>query len=39
MVEEKLRSRFDEYLGKTEVLIYSVLSALLAVTTFCEDWS
>ena len=34
MVEEKLRSRFDEYLGKTEVLIYSLLSALLAVTTF-----
>jgi uncharacterized membrane protein (DUF373 family) len=34
MVDEKLRSRFDEYLGKTEVLIYSVLGALLALTTF-----
>ena len=34
MAEEKLRSRFDEYLGKTEVLIYTLLGALLAVTTF-----
>jgi uncharacterized membrane protein (DUF373 family) len=32
--DEKLRSRFDEYLGKTEVLIYSLLSALLAIATF-----
>jgi hypothetical protein len=33
MVEERLRQRFDEYLGKTEVVVYSILAALLAITT------
>jgi uncharacterized membrane protein (DUF373 family) len=32
MVEDKLRHHFDYYLGKTEVVIYSVLAVLLAVT-------
>jgi hypothetical protein len=32
MVEDKIRRRFDYYLGKTEVVIYSVLAVLLAVT-------
>jgi hypothetical protein len=32
MVEDKLRRHFDYYLGKTEVLIYSILAVLLAVT-------
>ena len=34
MVEERLRRRFDYYLGKTEIVIYSVLALLLAVTAF-----
>src|SRR2546427_3554660 len=34
MVEDKLRRRFDYYLGKTEIVIYSVLAVLLAVTAF-----
>src|SRR6267378_6268698 len=34
MVEDKLRLHFDYYLGKTEVVIYSVLAVLLAVTAF-----
>jgi len=32
MVEDRLRRHFDYYLGKTEVVIYSVLAVLLAVT-------
>src|SRR3979490_1490450 len=32
MVEDKLRRHFDYYLGKTEIVIYSVLAVLLAVT-------
>jgi hypothetical protein len=34
MVEDRLRRRFDYYLGKAEIVIYSVLAALLAVTAF-----
>src|SRR6202046_1252928 len=34
MVEGRLRRRFDYYLGKTEIVIYSVLALLLAVTAF-----
>src|ERR1700691_2544611 len=34
MVEGRLRRRFDYYLGKTEIVIYSVLAVLLAVTAF-----
>jgi uncharacterized membrane protein (DUF373 family) len=34
MVEDRLRRHFDYYLGKTEILIYSVLAVLLAVTAF-----
>jgi len=34
MVEDKLRRHFDYYLGKTEIVIYSVLAVLLAVTAF-----
>jgi uncharacterized membrane protein (DUF373 family) len=34
MVEDRLRRRFDYYLGKTEIVIYSVLALLLAVTAF-----
>src|ERR1700704_4872623 len=32
MVEDRLRRHFDDYLGKIEVVIYSVLAVLLAVT-------
>ena len=32
MVEEKLRVHFGDFLGKAEVLIYSILAALLFVT-------
>jgi hypothetical protein len=32
MVEDRLRRHFDYYLGQTEVVIYSVLAVLLAVT-------
>jgi hypothetical protein len=32
MVEEKLRHSFGDYLGTAEVVIYSVLGALLAIT-------
>jgi hypothetical protein len=32
MVEDRLRHRFDYYLGKTEVVIYSGLAVLLAAT-------
>jgi hypothetical protein len=34
MVEDRLRRHFDDYLGKTEIAIYSVLAVLLAVTAF-----
>lgn len=34
MVEDRLRSHFEHYLGKTEIVIYSVLAVLLAVTAF-----
>jgi len=34
MVEDKLRRHFDYYLGKTEIVIYSILAVLLAVTAF-----
>jgi hypothetical protein len=34
VVEDKLRRHFDYYLGKTEIVIYSVLAVLLAVTAF-----
>ena len=34
MVEVRLRHHFDYYLGKTEIVIYSVLAVLLAVTAF-----
>jgi len=34
MVEDKLRRRFDYYLRKTEIVIYSILAMLLAVTAF-----
>src|SRR5947209_1025068 len=32
MVEDKLRNHFDYFLGKVEVVIYSVLALLLSVT-------
>ncbi len=32
MVEDRLRHHFDYYLGKTEVVVYSVLALLLAIT-------
>jgi hypothetical protein len=32
MVEDRLRGRFDFYLTKIEVIIYSILAVLLAVT-------
>jgi hypothetical protein len=32
MVEDRLRRRFDFYLTKTEVIIYSTLAVLLAIT-------
>jgi len=32
MFVDSLRRRFDYYLGKAEVVIYSVLAALLAVS-------
>jgi uncharacterized membrane protein (DUF373 family) len=34
MAEERLRHHFDYYLGKTEIVIYSVLAVLLAVAAF-----
>jgi hypothetical protein len=34
MAEGKLRHLFDEYLGKAEVAIYSILAAMLSVTAF-----
>src|ERR1700675_2774316 len=34
MVEDRLRHHFDYYLGKTEIVIYSVLAVLLSVTAF-----
>lgn len=34
MVEDRLRLRFDHYLGKSEIVIYSILAVLLAVTSF-----
>lgn len=36
MAEEKMRSRFDEYLGKTEILIYCLLGLLLAVAALAS---
>ena len=38
MVEDRLRRHFDYYLGKTEIVIYSVLAVLLAVTAFCDHY-
>jgi hypothetical protein len=32
MVEDRLRHHFEYYLGKTEVVIYSILAVLLATT-------
>jgi uncharacterized membrane protein (DUF373 family) len=32
MVEDKLRNHFDYYLGRIEVVIYSILALLLSVT-------
>jgi hypothetical protein len=32
MVEDRLRRHFDYYLGKTEVMVYSVLALLLVIT-------
>jgi uncharacterized membrane protein (DUF373 family) len=32
VIDDRLRHRFDYYLGKTEVVIYSILAVLLAVT-------
>ncbi len=32
MVEDRLRHHFDYYLGKAEVVVYSVLAILLAIT-------
>jgi hypothetical protein len=32
MVEDRLRRHFDHYLGKAEVVVYSVLALLLAIT-------
>src|SRR6202040_4348063 len=34
MVADRLRRHFDYYLGRTEIVIYCVLAALLAVTAF-----
>ena len=34
MVEDRLRRHFDYCLGKTEIVIYSILAVLLAVTVF-----
>ena len=34
MVEDRLRRHFDYYLGKTEVVIYSILAVMLAATAF-----
>src|ERR1700722_1718949 len=34
MVADRFRRHFDYHLGKTEIVIYSVLAALLAVTAF-----
>lgn len=36
MTDGTLRSRFDEYLGKAEVVIYSLLGVLLAITAFAS---
>jgi hypothetical protein len=34
MVGGIVRHHFDEYMGKAEVAIYSILAAMLAVTAF-----
>jgi hypothetical protein len=34
MAEERLRHQFDYYLGKSEIVIYSVLAVMLAFTAF-----
>jgi uncharacterized membrane protein (DUF373 family) len=34
MVQDNLRQRFDHYLGRAEVAIYSILALLLSVTVF-----
>ena len=34
MAEGRLRHRFDEYLGKAEVAIHSILAMMLSVTAF-----
>ncbi|HXA82490.1 MAG TPA: phosphate-starvation-inducible PsiE family protein [Methylomirabilota bacterium] len=36
MAEEKLRNHFDVYVGKAEVVIYSVLAVLLFVTALAS---
>jgi uncharacterized membrane protein (DUF373 family) len=33
MAEDKLRRHFDDYLGKAEVVVYSVLALLLAIAS------
>jgi uncharacterized membrane protein (DUF373 family) len=34
MAEDKLRRHFDYYLGKTEIVIYTILAVLLGVAAF-----
>jgi uncharacterized membrane protein (DUF373 family) len=34
MAEDKLRRHFDYYLGKTEIVIYTVLAVMLAIAAF-----
>lgn len=34
MAEDRLRRHFDYYLGKTEILIYTILAVLLGVAAF-----
>ena len=34
MAEDKLRHHFDYYLGKTEIVIYTVLAVMLAIAAF-----
>ena len=34
MVEDRLRHHFDYYLGKTEIVIYTVLAVMLAIAAF-----
>jgi uncharacterized membrane protein (DUF373 family) len=34
MAEDRLRRHFDDYLGKTEIVIYTVLAVMLAIAAF-----